>query len=149
MATIKQWISSALGTLGDAGGPLSPPSLVKLHPLLAEHCSRPSALSVSLVAAGGPTARTAGPSHTPPSSQSATSAVMIENKDPRKSNSHHVCSRCFDSFPMPVMLAMHSLNHVEEKPFTCPYPSCHYNSVMRGNVKRHIRISHSHQNFPC
>ena len=115
---------------------------------------------MSLVAPGG-TSRSGGgfssdASCTPPplplpsmASQSATSAVINENKESRKSSSHHVCTRCFDSFPLPVMLAMHSLNHVEEKPFTCPYPSCHYNSVMRGNVKRHIRISHSHQIFPC
>ena len=58
------------------------------------------------------------------------------------------CAKCNEEFPCKIMIAMHSLNHIEEKPFICPYPGCQYNSLMRGNVKRHIRISHWNHDFP-
>ncbi|KAK8741845.1 hypothetical protein OTU49_002423 [Cherax quadricarinatus] len=145
VATFKHWISGALDRL--QGGRLSPPALLKLNPLLGATAS--PALSVAWVE--GPASRQRRPSSTPGPSRSPPVFSVLSSDaggDTKPGGGHHVCSKCNDTFPLPVMLAMHSLNHVEERPFTCPYPSCHYNSVMRGNVKRHIRISHSHHSFP-
>lgn len=141
LASFKHWISGALGRL--QASHLSPPALLKLNPLLGSAAT--PALSVSWVE-GAPSrqprpASTPGPSHSPTLLPTAAAGEGAPAGP-------HTCTKCRDSFPLPVMLAMHSLNHVEERPFTCPYPSCHYNSVMRGNVKRHIRISHSHHVFP-
>ncbi|XP_045118811.1 protein tramtrack, beta isoform-like isoform X5 [Portunus trituberculatus] len=151
LASFKHWISGALGRLQATH--LSPPALLKLNPLLGSAAATP-ALSVSWVE--GPSrqtrpASTPGPSHSPtllPSSGVPSTAATTVTQGDGTPAGPHTCTKCRDSFPLPVMLAMHSLNHVEERPFTCPYPSCHYNSVMRGNVKRHIRISHSHHVFP-
>ena len=151
LASFKHWISGALGRLQPPH--LSPPALLKLNPLLGSAAATP-ALSVSWVE--GPSrqtrpASTPGPSHSPtllPSSGVPSTAATTVTPGEGTPAGPHTCAKCRDSFPLPVMLAMHSLNHVEERPFTCPYPSCHYNSVMRGNVKRHIRISHSHHVFP-
>lgn len=152
VANFKHWISDALGRLQAAH--LSPPALLKLNPLLGSAAS--PALSVAWVeppAAPASASRQRRPASTPgpsrsPTSSSSSSTYPSELPGERKASQQHVCPQCSDTFPLPVMLAMHSLNHVEERPFTCPYPSCHYNSVMRGNVKRHIRISHSHHTFP-
>lgn len=143
VATFKHWISGALGRLQPH---LSPPALLKLNPLAGLTTS--PAISVDWVEGSSTSHRrpssTPGPLHSSPPPLTA----LISDARETKAAGQHACSKCSDTFPLPVMLAMHSLNHVEERPFICPYPSCHYNSVMRGNVKRHIRISHSHQSFP-
>ncbi|KAK3850461.1 hypothetical protein Pcinc_042842 [Petrolisthes cinctipes] len=172
LATFKHWISGALGKL--QAGHLSPPPLLKMNPLVS---GRPPALSVAWVEGAATTTaaaataaataannnsrqtqqpqqqqqqqqQTARPSSTPGPAMSPPVVLrpgaLVEGGE---ESGPHTCPQCHDSFPLPVMLAMHSLNHVEERPFTCPYPSCHYNSVMRGNVKRHIRISHAHHAF--
>lgn len=142
VATFKHWISGALGRL--QAGHVSPPALLKLNPLLGATAS--PTLSVAWVE--GSTSRQRRPSSTPGPSTSPPVLAAVSNDSGESKPRHHMCSKCSDTFPLPVMLAMHSLNHVEERPFTCPFPSCHYNSVMRGNVKRHIRISHPHHSFP-
>ncbi|XP_069995926.1 zinc finger and SCAN domain-containing protein 10-like [Penaeus vannamei] len=137
VANFKHWISDALGRLQAAH--LSPPALLKLNPLLGSAAS--PALSVAWVeppAAPASASRQRRPASTPgpsrsPTSSSSSSTYPSELPGERKASQQHVCPQCSDTFPLPVMLAMHSLNHVEERPFTCPYPSCHYNSVMRGN----------------
>ncbi|XP_071546429.1 uncharacterized protein [Panulirus ornatus] len=142
VATFKHWISGALGRL--QASHVSPPALLKLNPLLGAAAS--PTLSVAWVE--GSTSRQRRPSSTPGPSTSPPVLAAVSNDSGESKPRHHTCSKCSDTFPLPVMLAMHSLNHVEERPFTCPFPSCHYNSVMRGNVKRHIRISHPHHSFP-
>ncbi|XP_064078306.1 protein tramtrack, beta isoform-like isoform X3 [Macrobrachium nipponense] len=171
VANIKSWISGALGRLQMTH--LSPPALLKLNPLLGAAVANP-ALSVAWVegsppagdgvgSSGGTLLRsssgavpssvsttprpssTPGPSSSPSTMKAATASSgggLLESKFKQ-----HKCSKCGDTFPLPVMLAMHSLNHVDKRPFVCPYPSCHYNSVMRGNVKRHIRIAHGQHTF--
>ncbi|KAG0723706.1 Zinc finger protein 516 [Chionoecetes opilio] len=146
LASFKHWISGAFGRLHAPH--LSPQALLKLYPLLGGATPTPTpALSVSWVQ--GPTRQQTRPASTPGPSHSPSVGAPAATGEATPAGGPHTCPQCRDSFPLAVMLAMHSLNHVEERPFTCPYPSCHYNSVMRGNVKRHIRISHSHHSFPA
>lgn len=142
VATLKNWISGALGRLQPH---LSPPALLKLNP----HAGLTTSPAVSVAwVEGSSTSTHRRPSSTPGPSRSPPPLTALISDATETKPRQHACPKCSDTFPLPVMLAMHSLNHEEEKPFICPYPSCHYNSVMRGNVKRHIRISHSHESFP-
>ncbi|KAK7030362.1 hypothetical protein SK128_011937, partial [Halocaridina rubra] len=141
VTNFKEWISGALGTLQMAQ--LSPPAAVKLGHYLGVTTSFPSALSGAWVGEGMPlsTAATTTTTATPPTSQPSVSVCIRPSSTPAgpstSSPSHvmgtgcswslvggggdkgrqHKCSKCGDVFPLPAMLAMHSLNHVEKRPF--------------------------------
>jgi hypothetical protein len=63
----------------------------------------------------------------------------------------HTCYDCPKAFLRPSALVTHIRSHTGEKPFVCPFKSCHRSQPVKGfgvksNMTRHVRTVHRNRN---